>query len=115
MVARVYLRVSTDAQNLERQEGIITAAKAAGYYDFEHRPRRIHRGPRRVLQSLAGREYFEGPIAPRAQRGAADQHRPGRVARPQRWQREHSSAGLSLGQVNRPSPMGRAASALRIS
>ncbi|KDC00356.1 resolvase, N-terminal domain protein, partial [Bordetella bronchiseptica D993] len=32
MVARVYLRVSTDAQDLERQEGIITAAKAAGYY-----------------------------------------------------------------------------------
>ena len=29
MVARVYLRVSTDAQDLERQEGIITAAKAA--------------------------------------------------------------------------------------
>lgn len=32
MVARVYLRVSTDAQDLERQEGIITATKAAGYY-----------------------------------------------------------------------------------
>ena len=32
MVARVYLRVSTDAQDLERQEGIIAAAKAAGYY-----------------------------------------------------------------------------------
>ena len=32
MVARVYLRVSTAAQDLERQEGIITAAKAAGYY-----------------------------------------------------------------------------------
>jgi DNA invertase Pin-like site-specific DNA recombinase len=32
MVARVYLRVSTDAQDLERQERIITAAKAAGYY-----------------------------------------------------------------------------------
>lgn len=32
MVARVYLRVSTDAQDLERQEGLITAAKAAGYY-----------------------------------------------------------------------------------
>ena len=32
MVARVYLRVSTDAQDLERQEAIITAAKAAGYY-----------------------------------------------------------------------------------
>lgn len=32
MMARVYLRVSTDAQDLERQEGIITAAKAAGYY-----------------------------------------------------------------------------------
>ena len=34
MVARVYLRVSTDAQELERQEGIITATKAAGYYDL---------------------------------------------------------------------------------
>ena len=32
MMARVYLRVSTDAQDLERQEGIITVAKAAGYY-----------------------------------------------------------------------------------
>ena len=32
MMARVYLRVSTDAQDLERQEAIITAAKAAGYY-----------------------------------------------------------------------------------
>lgn len=32
MVARIYLRVSTDTQDLERQEGIITAAKAAGYY-----------------------------------------------------------------------------------
>lgn len=32
MVARVYLRVSTDAQDLERQERIITAAKASGYY-----------------------------------------------------------------------------------
>ena len=32
MMARVYLRVSTDVQDLERQEGIITAAKAAGYY-----------------------------------------------------------------------------------
>ena len=32
MVARVYLRVSTEVQDLERQEGIITAAKAAGYY-----------------------------------------------------------------------------------
>jgi len=32
MVARVYLRVSTDTQDLERQEGIITAAKTAGYY-----------------------------------------------------------------------------------
>ncbi len=31
MVARVYLRVSTDAQDLERQEAITTAAKAAGY------------------------------------------------------------------------------------
>ncbi len=32
MVARVYLRVSTDAQDLERQEAITTAASAAGYY-----------------------------------------------------------------------------------
>lgn len=32
MVARIYLRVSTDAQDLERQEAIITTAKAAGYY-----------------------------------------------------------------------------------
>ena len=32
MVARVYLRVSTDTQDLERQEEIITAAKVAGYY-----------------------------------------------------------------------------------
>lgn len=32
LVARVYLRVSTDAQDLERQEGIITAAKVSGYY-----------------------------------------------------------------------------------
>lgn len=31
-VARVYLRVSTDAQDLERQEEIITTAKDAGYY-----------------------------------------------------------------------------------
>lgn len=31
-VARVYLRVSTDAQDLERQESIIEAAKASGYY-----------------------------------------------------------------------------------
>lgn len=32
LVARVNLRVSTEAQDLDRQEGIITAAKAAGYY-----------------------------------------------------------------------------------
>ncbi len=31
-VARVYLRVSTDAQDLKRQEGIIEGARAAGYY-----------------------------------------------------------------------------------
>lgn len=31
-VARIYLRVSTDAQDLERQEALITTAKAAGYY-----------------------------------------------------------------------------------
>lgn len=32
MVARIYLRVSTEAQELERQEAIVGAAKAAGYY-----------------------------------------------------------------------------------
>lgn len=31
-VARVYLRVSTDTQDLERQESIIEDTKAAGYY-----------------------------------------------------------------------------------
>ena len=31
-VARVYLRVSTDAQDLQRQEAIADQAKAAGYY-----------------------------------------------------------------------------------
>lgn len=31
-IARVYLRVSTDAQDLERQETIIEEAKAVGYY-----------------------------------------------------------------------------------
>lgn len=31
-VARVYLRVSADTQDLERQENIIEAAKASGYY-----------------------------------------------------------------------------------
>jgi DNA invertase Pin-like site-specific DNA recombinase len=31
-IARVYLRVSTDAQDLERQEKIIAEAKATGYY-----------------------------------------------------------------------------------
>lgn len=31
-VARVYLRVSTDHQDLQRQESIVTSAKAAGYY-----------------------------------------------------------------------------------
>lgn len=31
-VARIYLRVSTDAQDLERQEGIIKSARAEGYY-----------------------------------------------------------------------------------
>jgi DNA invertase Pin-like site-specific DNA recombinase len=31
-VARVYLRVSTDAQDLERQEEIIQTTKASGYY-----------------------------------------------------------------------------------
>lgn len=31
-IARVYLRVSTDAQDLRRQEAIVTGARAAGYY-----------------------------------------------------------------------------------
>ena len=31
-IARVYLRVSTDQQDLERQEGIVANAKAAGFY-----------------------------------------------------------------------------------
>lgn len=31
-VARVYLRVSTDAQDLQRQERIVTDTRAAGYY-----------------------------------------------------------------------------------
>jgi DNA invertase Pin-like site-specific DNA recombinase len=31
-IARVYLRVSTEAQELERQEAIVEAAKAEGYY-----------------------------------------------------------------------------------
>lgn len=31
-VARVYLRVSTEAQDLERQESIIATARSAGYY-----------------------------------------------------------------------------------
>lgn len=31
-VARIYMRVSTDSQDLERQEGIAQAARAAGYY-----------------------------------------------------------------------------------
>ena len=31
-VARVYLRVSTDEQDLTRQERIVTEARAAGYY-----------------------------------------------------------------------------------
>ncbi|TOK33154.1 resolvase, partial [Vibrio parahaemolyticus] len=30
--ARIYLRVSSDSQDLERQEGIIQDARAAGYY-----------------------------------------------------------------------------------
>ncbi|WP_335925271.1 recombinase family protein [Shewanella algae] len=32
LVARVYLRVSTDTQDMERQEKVIEDAKAAGYY-----------------------------------------------------------------------------------
>ena len=32
LVARVYLRVSTDEQDLQRQEAIVTATRAAGYY-----------------------------------------------------------------------------------
>jgi DNA invertase Pin-like site-specific DNA recombinase len=31
-VARVYLRVSTQGQDLDRQESIIAAARDAGYY-----------------------------------------------------------------------------------
>ena len=31
-VARIYMRVSTDEQDLQRQEGIKDAARAAGYY-----------------------------------------------------------------------------------
>src|SRR3546814_3858083 len=31
-MARVYLRVSTDAQDLRRQDAIVGEAKAAGYY-----------------------------------------------------------------------------------
>lgn len=31
-IARVYLRVSTEAQDLERQEAIVLQAKASGYY-----------------------------------------------------------------------------------
>lgn len=31
-IARVYLRVSTDEQDLQRQEAIVAEARAAGYY-----------------------------------------------------------------------------------
>ena len=31
-IGRVYLRVSTDAQDLRRQDAIVAEAKAAGYY-----------------------------------------------------------------------------------
>lgn len=31
-IARIYMRVSTDAQDLERQESLIEGAKASGYY-----------------------------------------------------------------------------------
>jgi len=31
-VARIYMRVSTDAQDLARQEAIVTSARAAGFY-----------------------------------------------------------------------------------
>jgi DNA invertase Pin-like site-specific DNA recombinase len=31
-VARIYLRVSTDEQDLERQERIVVDAKTVGYY-----------------------------------------------------------------------------------
>ncbi|MEZ2743804.1 recombinase family protein [Halopseudomonas bauzanensis] len=31
-IARIYMRVSTDAQDLERQESLIEEAKASGYY-----------------------------------------------------------------------------------
>ena len=32
IIARIYMRVSTDAQDLERQESLIETAKASGYY-----------------------------------------------------------------------------------
>ncbi|RZL98034.1 MAG: resolvase, partial [Pedobacter sp.] len=31
-VARIYMRVSTETQDLKRQESIVLAAKSAGYY-----------------------------------------------------------------------------------
>lgn len=31
-IARIYMRVSTEAQDLERQESLIDAAKASGFY-----------------------------------------------------------------------------------
>ena len=31
-VARIYLRVSTEAQDLARQEALVTSAKATGFY-----------------------------------------------------------------------------------
>ena len=62
MVAWVYLRVSTDAQDLERQEGVITAAKAAGYYVVGIRRRAgsggtaalgVATGPQGLMRSIA--------------------------------------------------------------
>lgn len=31
-IARIYMRVSTDSQDLERQESLIETAKSSGYY-----------------------------------------------------------------------------------
>ena len=41
-VARIYMRVSTDAQDLARQEAIVSTAKKAGYYMCNARARFIN-------------------------------------------------------------------------
>ena len=33
-VARIYMRVSTDAQDLARQEAIVSTARRAGFYGY---------------------------------------------------------------------------------